>query len=116
MINLHGISGDAVLAEFLERAKSGLVNWDYVGNELVSAYRLVFPDVSFVIRGALCGKQVVFVLKMLDPSGETLGVAAGDSDEPESPHYAILGEILLAARHQAGDPFMEEMPESRNTP
>ena len=55
---------------------------------------------------------MIFTLKMLDSSGETLGIAAGDSGDAESPHYAILGDILLAARHQAGDPFMEEMPES----
>lgn len=112
MLNMRKFSGDATLAEFWERTKSGTVSWEYIGNELVSGYRLELPDVSFEIRGALCGKQVVLVLKMLDSSGETLGIAAGDSGDPESPHYAILGDILLSARHQAGDPFMEEMPES----
>ena len=116
MLNMRKFSGDQVMTEFWERTKSGPVHWEYIGHEFVLAYRLEFPDVSFEITGGLCGKQVVFVLKMLDPDRELLGVAAGDSDEPESPHYAILGEILLAARHQAGDPFMEEMPESRNTP
>lgn len=112
MLIIHKFSGDATLSEFWERTKSGPVNWEYIGNELVSAYRLEFPDASFEVRGASSGKRVVFTLKMLDSSGETLGIAAGDSGEPESPHYAIVGDILLAARHQAGDPFMEEMPES----
>ena len=113
---MNGLSGDATLAEFLERTKSEPVNWEYIGNELVSAYRLDFPDVSFQIRGMLSGRQVVFVMKMLDSGGETLGIAAGDSGDPESPHYSILGDILLSARHQAGDPFMEEMPESLTRP
>ena len=111
MLNMRKFSGDATLAEFWERTKSGPVSWKYIGNELVSGYRLEFPDVVFEIRGVRSGKQVVFVLKMVDPGGETLGIAAGDSGDTESPHYAILGDILLSARHQAGDPFMEEMPE-----
>ena len=112
MLNMRKFSGDATLAEFWERTKSGPVNWEYIGNELVSGYRLEFPDIAFEIKGVSSGKQVIFTLKMLDSSGETLGIAAGDSGDAESPHYAILGDILLAARHQAGDPFMEEMPES----
>ena len=111
MLNMRKFSGDATLAEFWERTKSGAVNWKYIGNELVSGYRLELTDAAFEIRGVLSGKQVVFVLKMLDSNGETLGIAAGDSGDPESPHYVILGDILLSARHQAGDPFMEEMPE-----
>lgn len=112
MLNMRKYSGDATLAEFMERTKCGAVNWEYIGNELVSAYRVRFPDVSFEIKGSLSGKQVVFVLKMLDAGGELLGGVAADSGDPESPHYAILGDILLSARHQAGDPFMEEMPET----
>ena len=109
---MREFSADATLAEFWKRTESGPVNWEYIGNELVSGYRLEFPDAAFEIRGVSSGKQVVFVLKMLDSSGEVLGGAAGDSGDPESPYYEILGDILLAARHQAGDPFMEEMPES----
>ena len=105
-------SGDETLEEFWKRTESGPVNWEYIGNELVSGYRVEFPDAAFEIKGASSGKQVVFVLKMLDSSGEILGIAAGDSGDPDPSHYEIVGDILLAARHQAGDPFMEEMPES----
>ena len=112
MLNMRKFSGDATLAEFWERTKSGPVNWEYIGHEFVLAYRLELPDVSFEIRGARSGKQVVFVLKMLDQNGETLGIAAGDSDEPDSPHYEILGRILRSARRQAGDPIMDDVPET----
>lgn len=112
MLNMRKFSADATLAEFRKRTESGPVNWEYIGNRWVSAYRLDFPDVSFEIRGASSGKQVIFTLKMLGSSGELLGGAAGDSGDPESLHYEILGDILLSARHRAGDPFMEEMPES----
>ena len=112
MLNAPKFSADATLAEFWKRTESGPVNWEYIGNRWVSAYRLSLPDVSFEIRGVLSGKHVVFVLKMLGSNGELLGGAAGDSGDSESPHYEILGDILLSARHQAGDPFMEEMPES----
>jgi hypothetical protein len=111
MLNMRKFGADATLAEFRERIKSGPVNWEYIGHEFVSAYRLKFPDVSFEIRGARSGKQVIFTLKMLDSNGELVGAAAGDSGDAESPHYAILGDILMSARHQAGDPFMEEAPE-----
>lgn len=116
MLNMRKFSADATLTQFWQRTESKPVDWEYIGNRWVSAYRLAFPDVSFEIRGVLSGKQVVFVLKMLDSNGELVGAAAGDSGDPESPHYEILGDILLSARHQAGDPFMEEMPESLSRP
>ena len=112
MLNMRKFSADATLAEFRERTKSGPVNWEYIGHEFVSAYRLEFPGVSFEIRGVSSGKQVIFTLAMLDSNEELVGAVAGDSGDPESPYYVILGDILLSARHQAGDPFMEEMPES----
>ena len=112
MLNMRKFSADATLAEFGKRTEAGPVNWEYIGNRWVSAYRVEFPDVSFEIRGASSGKQVIFVLKMMDSCGDTLGIVAGDSGDPDSSHYEIVGDILLSARHQAGDPFMEEMPES----
>ena len=112
MLNMRKFSADATLAEFRKRTESGPVNWEYIGHEFVSAYKLEFPDVSFEVRGASSGKRVIFVLKMMDSSGELLGGVAGDSGDPDSSYYEIVGDILLAARHQAGDPFMEEMPES----
>ena len=112
MLNMRKFNADATLAEFWERTESGPVNWEYIGHEFVLAYRLELPDVSFEIRGARCGKQFVFVLKMSDPNGETLGIAAGDSDEPDSPHYEILSKILRSARRQAGDPIMDDAPEA----
>ena len=116
MLNMRKFNGDQVMAEFWERTNSGPVNWEYIGHEFVLAYRLEFPDVSFEIRGAHSGKQVVYVLKMLDQNGETLGIAAGDSDEPEPPHYETLGRILRSARRQAGDPIMDDVPEAPVSP
>lgn len=112
MLNMRKFSADATLAEFRKCTESGPVNWEYIGHEFVSAYRLEFPDVSFEIRGALSGKQVIFTLTMLGSSGELLGGAAGDSGDPDSSHYEILGDILLSARRQAGDPIMDDVPES----
>ena len=106
------LSADEVLAEFRERTESGQIDWEYAGNRWDYAYRLAFPDLCFVIRMGLVGKNVIVVLKMMDSSGETLGLVAGDSDDPDSPHYSVLGDIFLSARHQAGNPFMEEVLES----
>lgn len=109
---MRKFSEDEVLETFHERTKSGPMNWEYAGNRWVRAYRLAFPDLCFVIRGALSGKEAVFVLEMTDSSGEMLGLAAGDSADPESPHYSELGNILRSARRQAGDPLMDEALES----
>ena len=110
MIGGKKFNAEQVMTEFRERAESGPVNWEYIGHEFVLAYRADFPDASFEIRGGLSGKQAVVVLKMLAPGGEVLGIAAGDSDEPEPPHYEMLGRILRSARRQAGDPVMDGVP------
>ncbi len=106
------LSPDEVLAAFQERAKSGPVNWEYAGSRYSYAYRLTFPDLCFVIRGALSGKQAVFVLDMMDSGGETLGLAAGDSADPDSYYYSVVGDIFVSARRQAGNPYLEEVRES----
>ena len=111
MLNMRKFNGDQVMAEFWKRTESGPVNWKYIGHEFVLAYRLDLPDVSFEIRGVRSGKQVVYTMTMSDPSGELLGIAAGDSDEPDPPHYRVLGKILRSARRQAGDPIMDDMPD-----
>lgn len=104
---------EKVLEEFRERTKSGPVNWEYVGYLWISAYRLSLPDMCFVIRGGISGKEMVIVLEMMDSNGETLGLVAGDSAEPEPSYYLMLGEILRSVRHQAGDPLMEKFLEPR---
>lgn len=113
---MRKFSADEVLETLRERTGSSPVNWEYIGNRWVLGYHLVFPDLRFEIRGALSGKEAVFVLKMLDPGGETLGLVAGDSADPESPHYSELGDILRSARRQAGDPLMDKAPESVGNP
>ena len=112
MLNMRKFNAGEVMAEFWKRTESGQVNWEYIGHEFVLAYRLEFPDVSFEIRGARSGRQIVYVLNMLNSRGELLGIAAGDSDEPDPPHYEILGKILRSARRQAGDPIMDDVPET----
>lgn len=103
---------EQVLEAFRERAKSGPVNWEYAGHQWVIAYRWSLPDMCFVIRGGISGKEMVVVLKMMDSNGETMGLVAGDSAEPEPSYYSMLGEILRSARHQAGDPLMEKYLEA----
>ena len=110
MIGRQKFNAEQVMTEFRERAESGPVNWEYTGHELILAYRVDFPDVSFEIRGGLSLKQAIVVLTMSDSNGEVLGIAAGDSDEPEPPHYEMLGRILRSARRQAGDPVMDGVP------
>ena len=102
------LGAEKVLATFREHAQSVPVNWEYAGHLRLTAYRWSLPDLCFVIQGAISGKEMVIVLKMMDSNGATLGLVAGDSAEPEPSYYLMLGEMLRSARHQAGNPLMEE--------
>ena len=106
------LSQEEVMAAFQERTLLGPVNWEYAGNRWDYAYLLPFPDLSFLIRAALSGKALSLALKMMDSDGETLGFVFGDSAEPEPSYYSALSDIFLSARRQAGNPLMEETPET----
>ena len=109
---MNRLNQEEVLAAFRERAQPGPVNWEYAGNRWDYSYRLQFPDLCFLIRGFLAGKVLVYGLIMTDSGGETLGLAVGDSAEPEPSYYSELGDIFLSARRQAGNPSLESARQS----
>ena len=98
---------DEELKGYLDLIKSDPAKWEYDG--FMNTYRMALPELSAVIRGRLISKDVVFSLKLIDPSVKEIGTAGAT---PYDPLYSELSEICAEARRQAGNPFIEEVLES----